>query len=93
MREFSDLRAFVMTGQGYYHPLSFLGFYENSLRASTSQAYNPSQFQRHLFGYSLHVSQMQNLPQGTSQAYNNLPSQMQSPQEALHLPRPRLMKL
>ena len=47
---------------------------------STLQAHNPSQFQGHLCGYSLHVSQMQNLPASTAQAYNNPPTQMQSPQ-------------
>ena len=69
-----------MDGRGYYYPSSFQGFYENSLRASTSQAYNPSQFQGHLFGNSLQVSQMQNLAASISEAYNNPPSQMQSSQ-------------
>lgn len=69
-----------MDGRGYYYPSSFQGFYENSLRASTSQAYNPSQFQGHLFRNSLQVSQMQNLAAGISEAYNNPPSQMQSSQ-------------
>ena len=69
-----------MDGRGYYYPSSFQGFYENSLRASTSQAYNPSQFQGHLFGNSLQVSQMQNSAASISEAYNNPPSQMQSSQ-------------
>ena len=69
-----------MDGRGYYYPSSFQGFYENSLRASTSQAYNPSQFQGHLFGNSLQVSQIQNLAASTSEAYNNPPSQRQSSQ-------------
>ena len=69
-----------MDRRGYYYPSSFQGFYENSLRASTSQAYNPSQFQGHLFGNSLQVSQMQNSAASISEAYNNPPSQMQSSQ-------------
>ena len=69
-----------MDRRGYYYPSSFQGFYENSLRASPSQAYNPSQFQGHLFGNSLQVSQMQNLAASISEAYNNPPSQMQSSQ-------------
>ena len=69
-----------MDGRGYYYPSSFQGFYENSLRASTSQAYNPWQFQGHLFGNSLQVSQMQNSAASISEAYNNPPSQMQSSQ-------------
>ena len=69
-----------MDGRGYYFPSSFQGFYENSLRASTSQAYNPAQFQGHLFGNSLPVSQMQNSAASISEAYNNSPSQMQSSQ-------------
>ena len=69
-----------MDGRGYYYPSSFQGFYENSLRASTSQVYNPSQFQGHLFGNSLQVSQMQNSAASISEAYNNPPSQMQSSQ-------------
>ena len=69
-----------MDGRGYYYPSSFQGFYENSLQASTSQAYNPSQFQGHLFGNSLQVSQMQNSALSISEAYNNAPSQMQSSQ-------------
>ena len=69
-----------MDGRGYYYPSSFQGFYENSLQASTSQAYNPSQFQGHLFGNSLQVSQMQNSAASISEAYNNPPSQMQSSQ-------------
>ena len=32
--EFSDLRAFV-DGRGYYYPLPFQGFFENSLQART----------------------------------------------------------
>ena len=54
----------------YYYPPSFQGFYQNSLRASTS----------HLFGNSLQVSQMQNSAASISEAYNNPPSQMQSSQ-------------
>ena len=69
-----------MDGRGYYYPSSFQGFYENSLQASTSKAYNPSQFQGHLFGNSLQVSQMQNSAASISEAYNNPPSQMQSSQ-------------
>jgi len=67
-----------MDGRGYYFPSSFQGFYENSLRASTSQAYNPAQFLGHLFRNSLPMNQMQNSAASISEAYNNPPSQMQS---------------
>ena len=69
-----------MDGRGYYFPSSYQGFYENSLRASSSQGYNPAQFQLNLFGNSLPVSQMQNSAASISEAHNNPPSQMQSSQ-------------
>lgn len=69
-----------MDRRGYYFPLSFQGFYENFLRTSSSQAYNPPQFQVNLFRNSLLVSQMQNSAASISEAYKNPPSQTQSSQ-------------
>ena len=63
-----NFQTFALSLSLSRYPPSFQGFYENSLRASTS----------HLFGNSLQVSQMQNSAASISEAYNNPPSQMQS---------------
>ena len=57
-QKFSDLRAFVVNALGCYYSSPFQRFYENSIQASNSQAYNPSPIQR-FYGNSFKASQLQ----------------------------------